>query len=76
MKWQYSMGQLTNPAAKGKFPTMAAVFDMCRIARNTNLSSHPMDDRRNRFTRAVTYPERDSLKAKLKAAYREFMTKA
>jgi hypothetical protein len=76
MKWRHSMGQLANPAAKNKFPTMAAVFDKCRIARNTNFSSHPMDDKRNRFTRQVTYPERDSIKSQLKAAYREFMATA
>lgn len=76
MKWQHSMGQLTNPAAKKKFPTMAAVFDKCRIARNTNLSSHPMDEKRKRFSRDVSYPERDSIKAQLRAAYREFMVEA
>lgn len=75
MQWKHSMGQLSNPSARAKFPTMAAVFDKSRVMRNTNLSSHPMDDRRNRFTKLVTYSERDYIKSLLKAAYAEFMTK-
>ncbi len=75
MPWKYSMGQLTNPAAKARFPTMTAVFDKCRVLRNTNLSSHPMDDKRSRFTKLVTYGQRNYIRSQLRAAYREFMTK-
>lgn len=75
MQWKHSMGQLSNPSAKAMFPTMAAVFDKCRVMRNTNLSSHPMDDKANRFTKRVEYHERDYIKSQLKAAYAEFMTK-
>ena len=75
VKWKDYMGQLQSRAIKNMFPTMAVAFDACRVARNTNLASHPMDDRRNRFTKSVTYPERDQIKSKLKAAYAEFMRK-
>ncbi|GEM_PF-4441973 len=74
MLWKHSMGQLSNRSAIARFPTMSAVFDKCRVMRNTNLSSHPVDDKRNRFTRLVTYRDRDYIKAQLKSAYREFMT--
>ena len=76
LKWKDLMGQLTHPAVKNMFPTMAVAFDACRRARNTNLASHPMDDRHNRFTKSVTYGERDRIKSQLKAAYAEFMRKA
>lgn len=69
------MGWLNNPVAKTRFPTMAAVIDKCRVMRNTNLSSHPMDDKRRRFTKMVTYPQRDYIRSQLRAAYHEFMAK-
>lgn len=75
LKWRDYMGQLQSLAIKNMFPTMAVAFDACRVARNTNLASHPMDDRRNRFTKSVTYRERDRIKSQLKAAYAEFMRK-
>jgi len=47
----------------------------CLSSRNTNLSSHLYDDQYSRFTKLVTYGERDNLKSKLKVAYREFIAK-
>ncbi len=76
MPWKNIWGQVTNKTVISQFPTMTKAFENCRVARNTNVSSHPMDDRRKRLTKLVTYKERDRLRAQLRAAYSEFIQKA
>jgi len=72
-KWTNTMTFLTASAAKTKFPKMASAFDQCRVMRNTNLSSHPMDDKLGRGTRLVTYEQRNRIRHQLRAAYSEFV---
>jgi len=78
LKWKYTFGEIVpnkNPHFSSVFPAVANVFRECSKARNTNLSSHPFDDSRYRFTKQVTYEQRDALISKLRVAYTEFMTK-
>ena len=76
MTWQALMGQFNNPGILSRFPTMAHIFDQTRAARNTNLGSHPYADRVKKFTKMVTFQERDKLKSQLKSAYEEFVQNA
>lgn len=79
LKWKYTFGELApnrNPNFVSAFPATANVFRECSKARNTNLSSHPFDDSHSRFTKLVTYEQRDKLISKLRVAYTEFMAKA
>jgi hypothetical protein len=79
LKWKNTFSYIVaNPATvfMNTFPAITTVFNECRKARNANLSSHPYDDRYSRFTKLVTYDERDRVKSKLKVAYKEFMAKA
>ncbi len=78
LQWKHIFGQIApnqNTAFASAFPAVSSVFRECSKARNTNLSSHPYDDKYSRFTKLVSYGERDELKSKLKVAYREFMVK-
>lgn len=78
LRWRHTFGQLVpnkNPQFLSVFPAVASVFRECSKARNTNLSSHPFDDSHYRFTKQVTYEQRDALISKLRVAYTEFMEK-
>ena len=77
--WRYTFRELSpgkNATFSAAFPTIVNVFSACGRARNVNLSSHPYDELRSRYSKLVTYPERNRLIALLRAAYKEFIAKA
>ena len=79
VKWQYTFGQIqpgSNPLFQRAFPTITNVFLECSQLRNTNEESHPFDSRHSRFSKLVTYPQRDRLISKQRAAFQEFVAKA
>ncbi|MFC2038853.1 hypothetical protein ACFLUG_03690, partial [Chloroflexota bacterium] len=79
LRWTKTFGEIrpnNNRAFERAFPSVANVFRECAQMRNSNLSSHPFDDRHSRFTKQVPYNLQSTIISKLRVAYKEFIALA